>query len=152
MALNRHKPNLLTPLRGLLPSEKRDLARQYKILAAQLEQWADAEDKGRRNTDRTKQAIQRRHGIPEAIQAKIASGCLDTLAPALVARELGLSIKVVEYHWREHQKDMAAQKKARRNREILRLAARGLSNSEIAARVGLSQGWVSRIIQRSLNS
>lgn len=54
------------------------------------------------------------------------------------------------HHVKLFDRESARKARADRNREILRLARRGLTNREIAARVDLSHQHVGRIVRAAL--
>ncbi len=69
----------------------------------------------------------------------------------LLERE-GVPPETTLHYWKEHRRIQERIARAQRDREIMRLAARGWTNKQIALRFGLHEKSISRIVQRVLRT
>ena len=69
-----------------------------------------------------------------------------------VERCLHVPRETVERYWSRHLKAIARHERIERDRKILRQAAQGFTNDQIAEHFGLHPSTVSRIIQRHLRA
>ncbi len=126
------------------------LALHFERLAAQLlERHATLE----RRAKMQRQVAGRRaelEGLGNLIKRRLALG--EPLEEAIVAVTIstGFSKPVVEDRWRLYEKKRQKTDRVRRNREIMRLAARGWTNPQIGKQFGLHKGTVSMIVRRQL--
>ncbi len=109
---------------------------------------------------RAQQRRESRHTIAKikagAWRAAIAAGALnperrfDDDALEQAARRLGISPEATRSYVVQWRREAADEARARRNIEIMRLVARGWTNTQIAARVNLSPSYVGRIVRRMI--
>ncbi len=119
------------------------LAKRYATRAAFLETVADNDRKARARVD---QAANAGH----VFRAYMASGMTYDQALSATQTTTGFERATIEAWFRRHnQVDRRTVAQARAI-EVLRLASRGRSNTEIAAKVGVHPGHVSRIISRAI--
>lgn len=138
-------------LRGLRPEELRLLAEAHDKQAEALRAAAD-----RRSSEIDRhRAAQRQVAflltLPELVAAR-AQSMPEDRAVTTVAAETGIPVETVQIHWRNARKRMAEEAREKRNREIMRMAARGWTNGAIAKRLDLHPSTVARIIQRTLRA
>ncbi len=138
-------------LRGLRPEELRLLAQAHDDQAEALRAAAS-----RRGDEITRAAAAQKlvaylHSLPDLVAAR-AQSMPEDAAIRMVSRETGVPLETVAAHWRHAKKRIAEEARERRNREIMRLAARGWTNSAIGARLDLHPSTVARIIQRALRA
>lgn len=76
---------------------------------------------------------------------------VETAITAIAVQE-GVLIETVRYYYEKELRVRKRDERCRRDRDIMRLAARGWTNARIAARVGLHPDSVSRIVQRTLRA
>jgi len=106
----------------------------YHVAADELEQEA------RRLRDQAARAQRR-----EEIEQRLAD--LKTLQPDALDQAHPLS---VDHHRRQADKRAKAAEKHKRNIDIVRMAARGMMDAEIAKRTGLHRVTVNRIIRKAI--
>ena len=130
------------PKDALLP-----LALHFEQLAAQLlarHATLEARAKMQRQVEARRAELR---GLGKLIKRRLALG--EQLEEAIVAVTIstGFSKPVIEFHWRHYEKERQKADRVRRNREVMRLAARGWTNTQIGKQFGLHKGSVSRIVR-----
>ncbi|WP_299394661.1 helix-turn-helix domain-containing protein [Pelagibius sp.] len=138
-------------LRGLRPEELRLLAQAHDDQAEALRAAAE-----RRHGEIERWATAQREiafllTLPDLVAAR-AQSMPEDRAIAMVAAETGVALETVQVHWRHGKKRRAEEAREKRNREIMRLAARGWTNGAIAGRLDLHPSTVARIIQKTLRA
>lgn len=88
--------------------------------------------------------------IPGQVRRLVARGEDHDEAVRLVAAELAVPLETVQHWIRQARRQAERLERARRNREIARLAARGWSNRAIAERFGLAPSYISTLLSRQI--
>jgi DNA-binding NarL/FixJ family response regulator len=124
---------------------------------------ADALDDAARQLDQAAQALRRQAQAASARQAfarqverrhdigaQVAAAADPQAAAQAAARAHGLSVGQVQLWADQATRKQPWIARQRRNREIMRLAARGWTNAQLADRFGLARETISRIITKQL--
>jgi DNA-directed RNA polymerase specialized sigma subunit len=139
---------MMVTLRALPKNEKLILANIYQQLAKDLIEQVEHANKTARQWHQDGLDLKCRHGIPDAMISALQTLQSEDDAIMQVAQALATTPESVRHHWAAHKKDEARQARLIRDREILKMARKGLSNAEIARRFGISRPYVSKIVSR----
>jgi ATP/maltotriose-dependent transcriptional regulator MalT len=151
----QHPPDILdltNTLRGLRADELQRLARFYHRLAGHLE--AEAARREDRDSERAQHDARMREleGAPALVEALVAEGRDEAAAIGQVARDLDAPFDTVKMRLQRARKARADHARQLRNREILRLAARGWADADIARQVAVSKATVSRVVRANVET
>ncbi len=129
----------------------RPVARFFAELARVAGSRATAHEIALRRQREVSARLKNLQSLGAVVAVLMAEGhSFDTISRTL-ERE-GIPPETTLHYWKEHQRVQKRIERARRDRTIMRLAARGWTNKQIALRVGLHEKSVSRIIQRLLKN
>ena len=130
----------------------RALARYHEQTAGLLKRRAVEIERRRKQTDIVRKRSTELQNSPNRVAALLADGRnLDT-AITSTAEELQTYIATVAAHWRKFVRARSQNPTRRREILVARLAARGLSDNQIAERIGLNPKSIGRILRRALKS
>ena len=107
-------------------------------------------DDGNKRTDEVNGYVASLPALAEPVYQKIQEGQTPENAINAVARETRTPVETVSLFWKMKEKRMAWSERAKRNRKIMRLAARGWTKAAIARHVGLSPNSIKAIVKRQL--
>lgn len=128
------------------PISLRDRARELEIEAENLRREADLIEQLRESREHTA----RRQKIIRDVAASAWRGYTDEQLAGRLAGRLEISIRSARLLLDKELSRHARARAARRNREIMRLAFRGATNRELAARFDLCEKYISQIISKAL--
>jgi DNA-binding NarL/FixJ family response regulator len=134
---------ILRFLRSLAALELRAVADALTHQARELYARADLLDE--REAERQARRPRLDH-LGQAVAVLVSEGRSIQEAAHQVAAATGAQVGTVLWWYEKDRKAAQEQERSQRNRAIMRLAAKGWSNAEIAARYNLSPSTVSRII------
>jgi hypothetical protein len=127
----------------------RPMAEEYAFKALQFRRRAiELEERDARRAA-AEERFARFPALAEPVYQHIQQGKTTEEAIIAVALKTDVLVETVRFYWKR-SKLMAKITRANRNREIMRLAARGWTNAAIAKRVDMHPKSISRIIQRQL--
>ncbi len=120
-------------------------ARQYRIRAEELDEFEAIKARSQAHLDALS-------ALPDLVASYLARGYGLDAARVHVARDSGAPIETVVWYWRKWCRDQDKKATEQRHALVAKLAARGLTNHEIADRTGLHPGSVSRIITKTFRT
>lgn len=141
VAITDHKPDRIDELAALAQAV-RELERAASVLRRQMH---DHQSKLARKRD----ARDRIESFKKAGRAALRlerDGIELGTAALRVSQAQGIPVETVALWQERARRGGTAQERAARNREVLRLAARGWTNAKLARRFGLSERTITRIV------
>lgn len=133
--------------------EFRASAARLKDEAARLERMADRTEALARRA-KAQKARRETPGKPvfAFVQMLLGDGFTEGDALRMAANKHDMAYDKVQWIWEQAKAHDKALKRFLRNMEIMRLARAGYPNTDIAARLGLHPGSISRILQREIRN
>lgn len=141
------------PLPRLDPQACRAMADYHRRLAARLDAAAELGEADDRATARRRARSDLARRLGERVARAVENGHAADRAIAVLARRAGIDPAQLRAWWQiARRKRRAAGRKpgSARDLEILRLAARGWTDAQLAARFKLDRSTVNRIVRRTL--
>lgn len=138
----------VSSLKTLPPAELRQLSRHFQYLADTCAAFARDAEKRKRHREYTRDYRKAIENTVNAIRLKIDSGLSEQDAIAKVVTETRLPEATISARWRLHKKRTLRSYDKFRDEKIMRLKRRGLTNAEIAQKIGLSKSQIGRIIRK----
>lgn len=133
--------------------EFRASADRLKVEAARLERMADrSEALARRATAQRARRATPGMAVFKFIRWRLEDGFTEPDAIRMASLKHDMTYEKVQWIWDNAKAHDKRLKRFLRNMEIMRLARAGYQNGEIAERVGLHVGSISRIIQREIRN
>lgn len=137
-------------LRRLSPVELQELARAHERQADRLREAAQRRQAEIEQHEQAVAAVDALRDLADLVEIRRRSGMSLDRTCQTVAIETATPLVCVYHHVRKREKEKEAARREARDREIVRLAGRGHSNSEIGRRVDFNPATVSRITRRRL--
>ena len=146
------EPRDLERLFGELPRDaKAPVARFLRALSDHLDAQGQAHERTLEARREAARHLAKTHSLGTTIATRMAEGRTFDEVAAELERQ-GVQGGTILYYWRRYQIAQAKIERAHRDREILRLAARGWSNAELGAKFKLSKSRISRIVRKAIEA
>lgn len=139
----------VSSLKTLQPAELQRLSRHFQYLADTCTQLSREAAKRKHHREYTRDYRKAIEYTVNAVQLKIDQGVAEPDAIAKVVTETRLPEATISARWRLHKKRSRRSYDKFRAQKIMQMKRRGLTNSEIAQKIGLSRSQIGRIIRKS---